>query len=103
MHAYGCGGDPSTVSLKNRSHVAWCKENSGMNSQNVATKAANSWGLFDMLGNAQEWTADKHYCGICYADSFKDEILKNYLPNPSKNAPNTKWISMGFRVAAEPK
>ena len=37
--------------------VAWCGENSGGRAHPVGRKAANGWGLHDMLGNAWEWTA----------------------------------------------
>lgn len=40
--------------------VAWFAENSASKYQLVATKKANAWGLYDMLGNLSEWTIDQY-------------------------------------------
>ena len=38
----------------------WYGGNSNGESQPVKQKAPNAWGLYDMLGNVAEWTADVH-------------------------------------------
>jgi formylglycine-generating enzyme required for sulfatase activity len=42
---------------------AWFAENSDYSLQEVGKKASNAWGLFDMLGNAAEWTLDQYDAG----------------------------------------
>jgi formylglycine-generating enzyme required for sulfatase activity len=43
---------------------AWYKDNSGGKTQPVASKPANAFGLYDIVGNVWQWTQD------CYADSY---------------------------------
>jgi len=52
--AYPFGDDPSKLG-----EYAWYADNSNNKYQKVETKKPNAWGLFDMLGNVQEWTLDQ--------------------------------------------
>jgi formylglycine-generating enzyme required for sulfatase activity len=40
--------------------VGWYSDNSGGSTQAVGLKSANSFGLYDMLGNVWEWTGDRY-------------------------------------------
>jgi formylglycine-generating enzyme required for sulfatase activity/predicted Ser/Thr protein kinase len=48
--------------------IAWSRGNSGEHTHEVAQKQPNVWGLYDMLGNVWEWTAD---------------WFENYAPGPA--------------------
>ncbi len=43
---------------RNIEDVAWLQQNSGQRPQEVATRIANAFGLYDMMGNVSEWTSD---------------------------------------------
>ena len=53
--AYSFGDDPSKLS-----EYAWFKDNSDEHPHVGGLKKANPWGLYDVHGNAAEWTADRY-------------------------------------------
>jgi len=60
--AYGFGSDAGRLG-----EYAWYEGNSGGKTHPVGQKKANSWGLHDMLGNADEWTQGRVLCGGWYS------------------------------------
>lgn len=56
----------------------WSVANSDSKSHPVGEKTANTWGLFDMSGNASEW------CQDFYSESAYSNI-GSYSNNPSGN------------------
>ncbi len=65
---YYFGDDP-----KDLEKYAWYNKNSNDKFQKVGQKLPNAWGLYDMLGNVDEWTLD-HY---------DDKMLQNLSDNVS--------------------
>jgi formylglycine-generating enzyme required for sulfatase activity len=45
---------------KSLEEVGWFRENAGPGTSPVEQKKPNTWGLYDMHGNAMEWTLDRH-------------------------------------------
>ncbi|MCB0519842.1 MAG: SUMF1/EgtB/PvdO family nonheme iron enzyme [Lewinellaceae bacterium] len=73
------GGSPqSAVDSPQLADVAWYYQNSFEKYHELGRKAPNAWGLYDMLGNAAEWTLD-----------FYDE---NYLENLGSGVAENPWV-----------
>ena len=102
-------------------HV-WYLGNSGDVQHPVATRQPNAWGLYDMLGNAWEWVADR-YQADAYAKHAESDpqgpargemrvrrggsyhcqahmVRVNYR---AADTPDTRYTVIGFRVLQEEK
>lgn len=72
---YACRGGKSGEKYcggKDVDTVAWYKANSNKETQQVAGKRPNGYGLYDMSGNAWEWVSD-WYDWCYYSSSPKDD------------------------------
>jgi len=58
---YAARGGVSGPYYGTPSEIAWYAGNSGGILHEVATRQPDSYGLYDMLGNASEWVADRYF------------------------------------------
>ena len=58
--------------------IAWYEKNSGGKTHSVKQKAPNAWGLYDMIGNVEEWCLD--FFGKYPARPAKDPKGSKYTP-----------------------
>jgi Sulfatase-modifying factor enzyme 1/TIR domain len=71
--------------------IAWYSDNSGETTHPVGLKQANAFGLYDMLGNVWEWTADN------YDPSGEYKVVRGgswYV--------DTRYVRASYRVWSEP-
>jgi len=93
---------------KNYLDVAWTSSNSGGQLQEVASmKMGNLWGLYDMLGNASEWTND--WLGMDYYEKSPPKDPRGpatgtlrIVRGGNGGVGDMMVIFYGFRAADEP-
>jgi formylglycine-generating enzyme required for sulfatase activity len=94
---YACrAGTEAARYSENLDAIAWYRENSGNQTHSVAGKEANSWGLYDMLGNVWEWCANvwvDGYAGVARASSAESAFAHRVIRGGS-------WSDGALRVRA---
>ncbi len=80
--SYSFGNDTTTLE-----DYAWFRSNSQEKTHRAGTKKPNPWGLYDMHGNAAEWTLDQ-YIPDYYARN-NDKTLNDPLAKPTDLYPHS--------------
>jgi formylglycine-generating enzyme required for sulfatase activity len=87
--------------------LAWYFPNSNKTTHPVKRKTPNSWGLFDMLGNVEEWCSDHFvhtYAGAALDERSRQDIatVRRVIRGGSFESLNAKDISSSSRRGAGP-
>jgi formylglycine-generating enzyme required for sulfatase activity len=83
--------------------IAWYKGNSGNKPHEVATKNANNWGIYDMLGNVYEWClGDGNEKAPIRGGSYRSGQLYCLPAVRGSWGKGFKMNSLGFRVVLAP-
>lgn len=102
--------------------VAWYQSNSGQVAHEIATRIPNAFGLYDMLGNVSEWTADwvdqDYYktspgvdpkgpktgqTKVVRGGNFDSQPMTLSVGWRFADLPDAKFPEIGFRVVREQK
>ncbi len=113
--AYSFGNHPCALG-----DYAWYIENSGSQTQSVATKKANAAGLYDVHGNVWEWVQDEYgeyenssTVGPLSSGSGSDRVIRGggwlYFAQYCRSAnrgywwPDDRLSGIGFRLVRTPQ
>ncbi len=83
------GGNPAAL-YDPLDRIAWYKANSGGRTHRVGQKQANAYGLYDVLGNVDEWVAD--FYGFYTADTNSLHSQQNGFVPLVEGAPDVRSV-----------
>jgi formylglycine-generating enzyme required for sulfatase activity len=100
---YAARAGTSGETYGNVDDIAWYDKNSGNTTHPVGQKKPNAYGLFDMLGNVWQWTADSYGSTAKWLRGGSWD----YLPVDVRvslrywNGPEVRYINVGFRCVGD--
>ena len=83
----GTNGAYSIPAESSLDEYAWYQANSDKKTHPIGTKKPNPWGLYDMHGNAAEWTVDQYIPD--FYSQFKNKPAENPVAVPVELYPHT--------------
>ncbi len=89
---YACRAGTKGAYAGNLDEMAWYVSNSGGERHPVATKKANTWGIYDMHGNVWEWCQDM----------FKKEFSSSTTEDAVANGDGSNRVDRGGNVKSTP-
>jgi len=95
------GKDDSAPELE---RIAWYDANSGRTTHPVRTKAANLWGLYDMLGNVVEWCQDWFgpYDGVVKSNPIGPEVGSERVLRGGAWFGYARFVRAAYRFGLDP-
>lgn len=103
---YACRAGTTAERYGNLDAVAWYSGNSGNLTHPAAQKQPNNWGLYDTLGNVDEW------CSDWWSETYYGQSPAVDPQGPSSGAKKVlrggdsffeaEWSRAAFRIDAEP-
>ncbi|MDP9842138.1 formylglycine-generating enzyme family protein [Streptosporangium lutulentum] len=102
---YACRAGSAGVRYGELDEIAWYRGNSGEEMHDVATKAPNRWGLYDMIGNVWEWCWDLYDPSVYgpyrvfRGGGLYDQPRSCRASCRRKSHPTLRIDDLGFRLA----